>query len=73
MSDRSQVGNDLLRMHHGEKRMLPSAVYKFVPRDEYRCHLESLLQFDLGGDLRKLVGGRDSEWFEENVEELMSS
>ena len=38
---------DLPKMHHGEKRMLPFAVHKLVStaaRDEYRCHLESLMQ-----------------------------
>ena len=54
---RAKLHIDLPRMHHGEKRMLPFAVYKLVSiaaRDEYRCHLEFVARsplestFDLG-------------------------
>lgn len=44
---RAKLRLDLPKMHHGEKRMLPFAVHKLVSiaaKDEYRSHLESLLQ-----------------------------
>ena len=83
-------------MHHGEKRKLPFAVHKLISnaeRDEYRYHLENLLQErpynpDLPPEgnwnivkscivsaAEETVGRgkrKQPEWFEENVDELMS-